>query len=498
MKKYVYSANDFTGGINKSRPEYLIGDNELVQLVNCTFENPGVLTSRLGSDKYNSTAIPGATKMPWAYRFYDKDGSTTATLVAVNGASSDELYLGTDATGALSKITTGSALTKGKYYDAVAWKDQIFITNGTDNIQVWESGTTTADLTMTPSGITGKYIELHKERLFLAGNGTNPSRLYYTDTGDEEAWGANNYIDIAENDNGIIMNIIQLGQWLLVFKNSGVYRVFGNSLTTFEMSPLPGFPGLIAPRSAVRALGGVIWLSRDGIFYYDGANLTDLNSQNIESLTDAIDGSDLEKVFAYYADEKYFLWYPDDTAYNNTCLVYDFHTKGWAKYTGLNIASMMWWNSQDDDGEIYGGDSNGGYLYKLFTGYNDCGSDINVCIETKHIDGGDPNSIKHWKGCHFNLVSYDGTEDINLTPIFDIDQNQTGHTVSATAADLLGSTFILGTSLLGAGGVQRERIRLRNPGKSRYLGFQLDWKSNSQRFKFRGFEVEYNVLPSRR
>lgn len=496
LKRYV--ANVFKQGMNRNVPVRQIEDDELVTLINGVLSSPGVVRSRLGCSKYNASEVSSANRIPWAYRFYDKDRSTKASLLIANIDAADKMYIGNDSTGVLTEITGGTGFAANSTYNAVSWKDTVFVTNGTDPIQLWATGTNKADITGTPTPPTGRYIELHYERLWVAGNSSYPSRLYYCEVSDETAWPENNYLDIYTNDGGYIQGIAELGQILLVFKNNAVYKVYGNTANTFEVKPALGLPGLKAPGSLVKAVGGVVWLASEGVFYYDGANLHKLNSDKIEALIDDIDGSCLDEVSALFADEHYYLLYCDGSvAYNNSVLDYNFKVKAWGKFEGWNLSSMIVWDSGDDNGEIYGGSSNSGYFYRLFHTYADDGTDITVTIETKHVDGDEVFRIKSWKDIYINAFSGDADADVTVQPILDVYGYAPTSTLVVATTNLWGS-ITWGAFFWGGGGIKTQKFRLVSPGKSYSLGLRLTWASDASYFLFRGFEIDYYVLSRKR
>jgi hypothetical protein len=493
----IYQSYDFSGGINVMRPPYLIGDNQLVQMTNCTFEVPGLITSRLGQWKYNFTEITDAVQVPWCSRVYDNDGTTKSTFVIAEVAAVDKMYVGDDSTGVFTEVTGGAALTKGGAYTSVVWKQQLFVTNGTESIQVWSSGTTKADIGGAPAPPEGKYLELHVERLFIAGNATYPSRLYWCETGDETDWPAVNYMDVGEDDGGVIVGIAKLGQTLMIAKDNGWYRLWGNSTDTWELKPVLGLPGCIAPRSLVKAIGGLIWFASEGLYYYDGANMKDLSSESVRPIAKDILGADLQLVCGIYYDAKYLLSYPANEAYNNTIVVYDFRTGGWYKLTNWKLSSFMWWSGGNDNGELYGGSASDGFLHKLFFGYTDNGVAIPVTIETKHIDGGSPGNVKQWNNIILHAITDEAGADIVVTPYFQVDQPQQSFTITAASVNVWG-VVIWGAFTWGGGGIQRTRSRNVNPSKSTTMGLKLVWSGSTSQMNFRGFSVEFDILTTKR
>jgi hypothetical protein len=149
----------FSGENNK------LDDNELdltkaVQAQNCDFESvPGAVVKRPPLGYYNTTSM-GTGQVLGAFRFYLSSG--TKKLLAVHGSS---IYVGDDTTGAMTAIKTG--LTSGKRASFVVYKDLCYISNGYENVfvydgvtdVVWEMGACKATLTSGGSNLdsTGAY-----------------------------------------------------------------------------------------------------------------------------------------------------------------------------------------------------------------------------------------------------------------------------------------------------------------------------------------------------
>lgn len=362
---------DFRDGIDTSQPATQIERTALVQLQNCLFTSPGRIESRLGYSKYNSTAISGLSSVRWACRFYDNDGTTKRKYCAGPHTTYEKVYYSsTDDDGTWTEVTGGSNLTKGRM-SHVFWKNKIFLSNGTEAIQIID-GTTKSDLSAAPVNPTGKYICLHMERLWVADGTT----LYWSDVADETTFETNSFMEVGEDTESIV-GVVSFGSKLLIFKPSGVWELWGDP-GEWQLEQIPGLPGSISPHTIGTMLGGggVVWLAREGLAYYDdGSGFQWLKNKNIRAFLDSIDADDFSEIVGIYHDGYFSFHYRyDGSSYNDRGLIYDFHVGGWSSLKGVPVACMVWENGSGDDNEVFFGDSNGGYLYKMFDGYNDEGT----------------------------------------------------------------------------------------------------------------------------
>jgi hypothetical protein len=116
--------------------ENLEQDANYVELAqNCRFEGePGTVYKREPITYYNTVSM-GTGAVMGIYRFYRSDG--TIKLLAVHNTS---VYVGTDASGTMTALTlpAGFTLTTGKRMAFTTYKDLCIMSNGTDNIIVYD------------------------------------------------------------------------------------------------------------------------------------------------------------------------------------------------------------------------------------------------------------------------------------------------------------------------------------------------------------------------
>ncbi len=152
--------------------------------------------------------------------------------------------------------------------------------------QTLEPGTTQyADFYGPPRGATG--IITHFDSLWTWGSPNFPTRLWFTDPDVPETFPTQNFIDV-EPDNPFdpIVNIVPFGKGfgaeLLILRKNSVWRLAGNSLTTFLSQLVQVGPSCVDVDSAVAVNDGtVMWGGFEAIYRFDGSSLIDISKGRV-------------------------------------------------------------------------------------------------------------------------------------------------------------------------------------------------------------------------
>ena len=114
-----------------------------------------------------------------------------------------------------------------------------------------------------------------QNKLYAAGNPTNPSRVSWSVAGDPTSWVATDFNDLREKDNETVVAIagasgidIQGRQGMLAFKRRSTYRIFNS--TTGEYSTVDTTVGAASALSVISIGQQTISLSEHGVYYTDG------------------------------------------------------------------------------------------------------------------------------------------------------------------------------------------------------------------------------------
>ena len=230
-------------GLNGTKNISTVPITALIKANNVTFEN-GTIQKEGGTTKYNSTAISGTPTIEAGVDW--NHNGITQRMVVVTGAG-DILK---DSGNGTFPVTLKSGLTMTDVIPTfsaggkeVAANNRKLITfTGINAAQVLSAdGATTSDLTTPPADWTGTnqptFGILHEGRLWGGGNGNDPHRLYYSDTGNHEnmTGGVSGSISIYPGEGEKLVGAISYRGAIVAFKYPiGIYVVDTSSVTVAD------------------------------------------------------------------------------------------------------------------------------------------------------------------------------------------------------------------------------------------------------------------------
>jgi hypothetical protein len=153
----------------------------------------------------------------------------------------------------------------------------------------------------------------HEDRMFAAGGYGNPNRLSCSKAGYPDVWPALNELRMAgSRSTSRITRLLSLNGGLYVFLDSGILRLSGVSPDNYTFQPVSDSVGCIAPKSLFPVGNGYAFLSKDGIYFFDGSSLQKVVSLSLHGC------KGLEFACGASRDQYYYLSYRDDTARRET------------------------------------------------------------------------------------------------------------------------------------------------------------------------------------
>lgn len=309
------------------------------------------------------------------------------------------------------------------------------------------------ELTRAPKG---KFIELHKERLWITGNIDIKDRLYFSSAYDindwtypsapEEANEHGGFIDIPSFDGGSIIGLKAVFDDLLVFKNKSIFRIFGSHPNDFEIERLFSANGGIADKSIVVFENGCYFVAEDGLYFFNGSQVQNITPK-IKNTWNRINKDTINKATATKNGSKYVLAVPtENSIFNNFIIEYDTLTDTFMfKENEYNITHLT--------------EFNGNILYanasKEITLYNKSTCDSDLIYETKYYDLEAPQARKEIEYVYFTAS---GTGDIQIT----LETERKPKTKTVTLTDTL----------------KPYRVKLKNKGRLMKLKIENVNKSN--------------------
>lgn len=206
---------------------------------------------------------------------------------------------------------------------------------------------------------TGKYCLIHQQRLFIAGNSTYGSRVYWSDEFNPDFFSRLDYERIRPNDGDEITFIANLLNILVIGKNNTIQKLYTDTASESDWYPSNPFSyiGCIAPYSVATSPIGVIYYGRNGIYRFTGQRSQLISDAVTEQIND-VSQIALDDVFGYYYDNKYYLAYrstDSGASINNRVLIYDIIRDSYMLDT-IEVNCMTAFSGSDDFGTLHSGD----------------------------------------------------------------------------------------------------------------------------------------------
>ena len=226
-----------------------------------------------------------------------------------------------------------------------------------DNAPTWSTATT-GGIYVTPP--TGKYLNIHKERLWIAGNTTYQSDLYFSDDGNPDYFDPDNFFVIRADDGDEITFVKTFLGLLTVGKTNSIQKLYtdGSSTTDWYASDSFSFVGCPAPYTVDVTPKGIVYLGRRGLYIFNGQNsslISDAVTPQIEDISQA----DIADAVGIYFSDEYRLAYTSlssGSSTNNRVLIYNFIRDAYVLDTE-NVNCFAVFNSGTDLGTLYSGSS---------------------------------------------------------------------------------------------------------------------------------------------
>lgn len=439
----------------------------VTESMNFEFDSIGSARLRRGSTSLGTGLA--ASNILGLYEFNDDPG-TYHRLVCVNGTV---LYYLSGTTWT-SKRTGLTASKKSRF---TTFLNFLWMVNGTDATAIWDgqagnSFVTTGNASSAP---VGKFIEVFRARVWVAGNATYPDRVYFSslpsavttpvvtwntavDTGD--------WIDISPSDGENITALKRMQASLLVFKNNHIYRIY--SYTDIEPDAKINV-GTYSQESVVETKTGIYFHHPSGFYrYYDG--VASEVSKNIQDIVDAISSANYGDV-AGWTDGDHVYWSVGDVTlgdvtYSNMVVRYTISSQAWTFYT---YPYQYLCSSNYDDGTT---------LFRLAGNTNGEVNKINV--GTSDNSTAIPYSLTHrW----YTIDGLSNTRKTITEMLFDHEKGM-GTNVHYQREGMADNEWLPIGQLSDVDTIfSNEQIR------GRKLRFRISGSSIGQPFEYRGFEV---------
>lgn len=152
-----------------------------------------------------------------------------------------------------------------------------------------------------------RYGVVWRNRWWGLSAGTT-NRIHFTEVFLPQAWPSLYYVDIPFEKGDSITGLIALGDTLVVFGNTGVYLIIGQTSLDFEVRPSAGaVAGSLGLRACWVIEQGIVHASEGGVYIFDGATdrlLSDAIVLGWRSVMEDASPADIAKIAVVYHERR--------------------------------------------------------------------------------------------------------------------------------------------------------------------------------------------------
>lgn len=418
------TASDFpirglNGGLNTTYSEQDILDNELSGGQNVRIDTIGNISKRDGISLVGNF-LGTTTGILWGDQFTNISGTQ------------EELVVWDTSVYRLVSTTwtalTGITLTSNLKADGVffPFENAYYITNGTDNVARYASGSSgTQDATIPK----GKYVEHFQNRLFVANVSGEENRVYYSNNQSDTFTTATDWFQV----DGEVTGLQEYNGKLYVFTSKKIFRIAnfawdGSDDWINELETLPVEFGAIYDRTIKIVNGFIYFLGLDAddvasIYAFDGYNAVSVSDQRIRGTLNGLAPSQLETSCAVADGLKYRVHFAESgQTTNNIGIIYDTSNKIFFPIEkrltdGVADFAVMWIRESSGTITVRGGTQGTGQVYTINSGLNyDSLPDERYIASGTHNIPIQANPAKR-VAQSFKLSNYNTTETVGIATV---------------------------------------------------------------------------------
>jgi hypothetical protein len=474
----IHEVFSFHGGMNSKASQLFLGHEgkyalrkeQLPLLVNMIRTSSGAVETRPGREKLNASAVAPPAGDAVVRSIFEMRTAAGVNTIIINAGNTVYKWNGA------SFASVGTYTTSNLRIHWAQFKDVAIGTNGTDLLHRTD-GTTLTAIAGSPAGAVA--LVAYRQRIFaLKGRS-----LIYCALGDETDWTTPNnagVLPIPTSLGGPGTGLLSLWDRLIIFTNQQVFQLVGTSPTDFSIEPINlQYGHELSPYGVIAAGNDIYFGSRRGCHALSvsfsqsitGDVTYDYISGVIEPTWQAINSGNFDNVVAVNDTQRsqvIFLCSRIGTT-NGEALVADYYhldtdsKPTWSNYSSMPFASGFEVNSLNNAKELLFGGYDG-FVYRQIPTTTDTGS--NIPVQLQYVTDLDlPIWDKLWR---YLLIFTNARSGILQGSIsYDFGQHVRGFSFDMTnpGGDLIGSSFVIGTSALGSVAYRQTRVGIAGHGR---------------------------------
>lgn len=490
---------DYSGGLNNNQSRQNLADNESPDCIDVVFNARGGFSTRRG------------------YR-------TTTTQTVLNGgyiggqfSAGTEVLWGIDSTGGLwtwdgstfTDVVTSSASDTSRTVRGVAWDDRLYFANwlnGGNLLMRFWNGTAFTTLTNTSNNNytsptqanapLARLIASHSGHMFWADTVESStryrSRVRWSHPLQPRDFADADYFDIEPDDQtNQITALVPFKDVLLVFKQRGVFAIYGYDRSTFVVERISTRAGVFSQEQVDTNSGVCYWWSTDGnVYAYNGRGVVPIGERIVNVVYDGT-------VTAGHVDHRLMwgenrLWLVLKTAAGGR-LTYMYdpavgENGAWTQFS-YTPSSMFWWVKNDGTSQIMFLLPSVGRMYDLGNAAQEqdesggVNTPINAYYRTAWYSAQDTALKKRWRRPTVTVAANDNCT-LNVDVFHDFNESSPNRTlvlpVTQAGGDMVwGDDW--GSDWSGNDPVY-EFDRLSSPGRSNAIQFKFYMTDHASRW----------------
>ncbi len=380
-QKFSYFQN--WSGLNDNLSATEIQDNEATDIQNVVFDTGGALKKRYGyltiPNNPVQTVSTGSVVAITGLAFYQKNNGNRYVVAITNNdgkataMKKDYETGGGLETGAWENIDFSglpSSYSNNYLADFAVAEDSLIITvSSTTGVKPfkWTGSGSVGSLTSDSDCPTASIVKYHKNQLFLSGNLTYPSRVWFSGLDDITIYDATDFFDVQTADGTRVRGLISAFNSLYIFKDKSIWRLSGTNKDDFILEKMVDGIGTLSQQSIAIVNNTITFTTnQNDIAIYDGGYNVVFISQKIRNTIGGLNFTraayNLGLAFSTYKYSDVDYYCSNSTAgsgTNNQVLFFDTAFKAWSKFKGIN--ANAWCVGDDSVGQniLIFGDTNG-------------------------------------------------------------------------------------------------------------------------------------------
>lgn len=196
--------------------------------------------------------------------------------------------------------------------------------------------------------LSPKYIEIYNNQLFMAGFSSQLSTMYWSEIGEPEAIDPTYFAEVRTNDGDIITSMKAYQSDLVITKDRSFHRLTGDNPANFLLQQVSDQYGCLSNRAIVTFENYIWFLDSKGVVEYNGANV-EIVSNKVEPIFASMNlTAARENACAIHYRQANEVWFAipcNGATFNNCIVIYDYLTKAWTTYEGVNPSSLAMMSS---------------------------------------------------------------------------------------------------------------------------------------------------------